>query len=76
MGQGIALATELFAADDLASGRLVEILETRISLEGYYMIAPRERWNSPAVSRFRAWILQAVAESQKAFAPELPPQTS
>jgi LysR family transcriptional regulator, glycine cleavage system transcriptional activator len=76
MGQGIALATELLAADDLLSGRLVEILETRVSLEGYYMIAPRERWNSPAVSRFRAWILQAVAESQKGFTPDLPAPTS
>lgn len=68
MGQGVALATALFAADDLLSGRLVELLGTRIFLDGYYMIAPRERWNSQAVSLFRTWVLQAVAETQQAFA--------
>jgi len=67
MGQGIALATELFAADDLRSGRLVELLQTRVSLDGYYLIAPRERWNSPAVSRFRNWLLQAIAETRQGF---------
>lgn len=67
MGQGIALATELFAADDLKAGRLVEILRTDLSFDGYYMVAPRERWNSPVVSRFRAWILGAVAETEQGF---------
>ena len=65
MGQGVALATELLAADDLYTGRLVEILGTEVYLENYYMISSRERWNSPAVSKFRAWMISKIKKTQK-----------
>jgi DNA-binding transcriptional LysR family regulator len=62
-GQGIALATRLIAADDLRAGRLVELLETDVRLGGYYLVASRERWNDATLVRFRAWIVEAVAET-------------
>ncbi|MNN58149.1 Glycine cleavage system transcriptional activator [compost metagenome] len=62
-GQGIALATRLIAADDLRTGRLVELLGTDVRLGGYYLVGPRERWNEVTLARFRAWMQQSIAET-------------
>lgn len=68
-GQGIALATRLIAADDLLAGRLVELLATDVHLGGYYLVAPRERWNDTTLTRFRAWVAQSIAETEGGHAP-------
>ena len=62
-GQGVALATRLIAADDLRTGRLVELLGTDVRLGGYYLVGPRERWNEVTLARFRAWMQQSIAET-------------
>lgn len=63
-GLGIALANHFLAADDLASGRLVEVGDgqvfERISLGSYVFVARADRWNSPSVLRCRRWLTGLV----------------
>ena len=63
-GQGVALATRLQAADDIVSGRLVELLDTDVSLGDYWFVAPEARWNEAVLSRFRNWLADSVAETR------------
>lgn len=63
-GQGVALATRLQAADDIQTGRLIELLETDVSMGNYWFVAPEARWNDPVVSRFRAWLARSVDETR------------
>jgi len=63
-GQGIALATRLNTADEIAAGRLVELFSTDIRLGGYYLLAPRECWSDPILARFRAWLETSIRETE------------
>lgn len=60
-GQGVALATRLQAADDMGSGRLVELLATDVAMGNYWFVAPEARWNDPVVARFRTWLAGSIA---------------
>jgi DNA-binding transcriptional LysR family regulator len=57
-GQGVAIANELLAGDDIASGDLVEIGRTDIHLAPYTLAARADRWSQNAVERFRTWIVR------------------
>ena len=64
--RGIALTNHYVAADDLASGSLVEIGGTKDSFEhvplgAYVFVARTDRWNVGPIRRFREWLLDAVA---------------
>lgn len=63
-GRGIALANRLAAAQDLRSGRLVEIgreNETFPYLLGEYVLQMRrDRWNDRIPRRFRQWLIRAI----------------
>ena len=61
LGQGVAIANEVLVADDLASGRLVELGATDIKLGAYYFITPRTRWDDPDISKLREWIQRLLA---------------
>lgn len=67
-GQGIALATRLNTADEIAAGRLIELFDTEIRLGGYYLMAPPERRTDPILSRFRSWIQRSVEETERGAA--------
>jgi LysR family glycine cleavage system transcriptional activator len=56
MGNGVALANDYIAADDLASGHLVEILETQVRIHPYLFMARANRWEEPLICAFREWI--------------------
>ncbi|PWR18005.1 LysR substrate-binding domain-containing protein [Zavarzinia compransoris] len=60
-GQGIALANALLVGDDLAAGRLVEVLETDISLGTYALRAPQASWGDRNTARLRHWLAAAMA---------------
>lgn len=62
-GQGIALANWLMVADDVKSGRLVELLDTNVRLGAYYLIMPAERWRDPMMNRLKEWLVQRIAET-------------
>lgn len=66
-GRGIALTNHYVAADDLASGALVEIGGTSNSFEhiplgAYVFVARADRWDVGPIRRFREWLLEAVAD--------------
>lgn len=63
-GQGVALATRLQAADDILAGRLVELLDTDVSLGGYWFVAPEARWNDPVLAKFRSWLAASIAHTR------------
>jgi LysR family glycine cleavage system transcriptional activator len=61
LGRGIALAKETLAAADIAEGRLIRPIESRVPVDfAYYLVAPKSKLNLPKVSFFRDWILEEV----------------
>jgi LysR family transcriptional regulator, glycine cleavage system transcriptional activator len=74
-GHGIALANTMLLRDDLAAGRLVEIRPAQgafepVRLGGYTFLAREDRWNAPAIARFRRWLQLAVARFDRDAAPD------
>lgn len=57
LGHGIAIANDFIAAEEIASGRLVEVLSTAVYVYPYVLVAQRARWHEPVVSRFREWLV-------------------
>lgn len=66
MGQGIALANEFIVADELASGQLVEVLNTEVVIHPYLFMAREERWDEPIIADFRLWLTAAIARGSTA----------
>ncbi|HYH20292.1 MAG TPA: LysR substrate-binding domain-containing protein [Azospirillum sp.] len=62
LGQGVALANELIAATEIAAGELTEIGATNVVLNPYVFVTRRDRWNEPAISRFRRWLLRQFSQ--------------
>ena len=56
-GQGLALAARFFVAEDLASGRLQQVLgaELRTGAD-FYLVAPRKPKNAALVEALRGWL--------------------
>lgn len=67
-GQGIALGSGLLAADDLASGRLVELFKTNIHLGGYYAVSAPDRHGNAAIDRLIAWLRVELALTEESAA--------
>ncbi len=66
-GRGIALTNHMVAAEDLSSGRLVEIGRGNPSFSAetmgiYLFIARADRWEAPSLRSYRRWLLSAVSE--------------
>lgn len=64
-GQGIALANPFLLGDDLAAGRLVDLLAPAgpacaVTLGVYVFAARADSWHSPGVAAFRRWIRSAI----------------
>jgi LysR family glycine cleavage system transcriptional activator len=56
-GQGVALAADVLAADDLAAGRLVRPFELSVPVDfGYHIVFPEENVDFPKVADFAAWL--------------------
>jgi len=67
-GQGVALTSNLMAANEIADGQLVELFNTDIRVGGYYLLtAP----NSPdeRIDRLVEWIEGALAGHERSPAP-------
>jgi len=62
-GLGVALAMEVYVADELARGDLVEpFAPLRVAHPGaWWFVCPRAHVASPKVRAFREWLLAAVA---------------
>ncbi len=56
-GQGVALAADVLAADDLAAGRLVRPFDLSVPVDfGYHIVFPEEKAALPKVAAFAAWL--------------------
>jgi DNA-binding transcriptional LysR family regulator len=61
---GVAVLQRCLVRDELAAGRLVAPFDLPINLpRGYYLCAPVQRRDHPAMNAFREWLLEtAIAE--------------
>ncbi|MGA0599851.1 LysR substrate-binding domain-containing protein [Caulobacter sp. KR2-114] len=61
-GQGIALASPIYFAAELAAGRLAQPFDTVIpAARGIWLTWPAERRRSPKIAAFRNWLTALVA---------------
>jgi LysR family glycine cleavage system transcriptional activator len=57
-GQGLALASQIFVAEDLASGRLVQPLPQALRTEAAFnLVFPRKPRHPDAVQQVRDWLI-------------------
>lgn len=62
-GQGIALVNGLMAADELASGRLVELFRSNTTLGTYYLLLSPPRAREAMIQSFRHWLMHSIERS-------------
>jgi LysR family glycine cleavage system transcriptional activator len=69
-GQGVGLASGVFAASDIAAGRLVQVFTESIAAEfAIYAICLPKRLNDPLVSGAIDWLLREATRSPDAHIP-------
>ena len=56
LSQGVALVSETIAADNLATGDLVEVVPSQIFLGGFYLVAAARNWDTQALVAVRQWL--------------------
>lgn len=60
-GQGIALVSEVLAAEDLAQGRLIQPLPQSVALGDYFwLVMPVGNQQDPLINTFREWLFTQV----------------
>lgn len=63
-GQGLALVRDVYADDELRSGRLVRAISVQWPTQlAYYAVGTAEALQKPAVRRFRDWLVAAARAS-------------
>lgn len=68
-GRGVALASNIFAADDLDAGRLVRPFDVSFPVRfGYWLVCPESTADMPKTRVFREWLLGEVATFSQATA--------
>jgi LysR family glycine cleavage system transcriptional activator len=69
-GQGVGLTPEVFASNDLASGRLVKVFEQALQAEfSIYAVCLPRRLEDPVVAGAMDWLIAEAAVSPDAHAP-------
>ncbi len=62
-GQGVALASPILYAREIAAGMLIQPFPQMVELSpGYWICWPADRRRSPKIARFRDWLLKAAAD--------------
>lgn len=70
-GQGVALASPILYAREIAAGLLVQPFPDLVELSpGYWIVWPTERRRSPKIARFRDWLIASAAEDPAILAAE------
>ena len=64
-GQGIALASRLTVGHEIDGGNLVELLETDVRLNGYYLHVRPERSRDPVVGKLRIWLDEGLRREEQ-----------
>ncbi len=68
-GQGVALVSDMLAADELAAGRLVRPFDRSFSRPisfAYYLLSRKDRAKQPKVEAFRDWLLEEARDARTA----------
>jgi LysR family glycine cleavage system transcriptional activator len=61
-GQGVAILNPFFFADEIASGRLVQLSDLVLEdKRGYWLVYSRARRRLPKIQAFRDWVLSEAA---------------
>lgn len=69
-GQGVAITSELFAASDLAAGRLVKVFEVAVNAPfAIYAVCLPRRLNDPLISGTLDWLVREAQASPDAHPP-------
>lgn len=69
-GQGVAIASEVFAANELAAGRLVKVFAMEVAAEfAIYAVCLPRRLNDPIVAGALDWLLRESQTSPDAHPP-------
>ena len=69
-GQGVALASEVFAASELAGGRLVKVFNMEVAAEfAIYAVCLPRRLNDPLIAGTLDWLLREAVSSPDAHPP-------
>ncbi len=59
-GQGVALVNDLLASEEIGQGLLRVVMPASAALAPYCFVTRRERWDDPAIARFRRWLADAL----------------
>lgn len=62
LGQGVALANEVLAAEDLREGRLIEPVASNVKLGAYYLAVRSDCIEEPRIKELRAWLRAVLRE--------------
>jgi LysR family glycine cleavage system transcriptional activator len=69
-GQGVAIASAVFAANDLAAGRLVQVFSKAVASEfSIYAVCLPRRLNDPLIAGTLAWLAREATTSPDAHVP-------
>ena len=69
-GQGVGITSDLFAANDLKSGRLVKVFDAEVSATfGIYAVCLPRRLNDPVVAGVLDWLVREAQTSPDAHPP-------
>lgn len=72
-GQGVAIASEVFAARDLAANRLVKVFEQELVAEfAIYAVCLPRRLKDPLISGMLEWLAYEASQSSDAHPPPAP----
>jgi LysR family transcriptional regulator, glycine cleavage system transcriptional activator len=69
-GQGVGITSDLFAANDLKSGRLVRVFDAEVSATfGIYAVCLPRRLNDPLIAGTMDWLVREAQSSPDAHPP-------
>ncbi|GHC75642.1 LysR substrate-binding domain-containing protein [Limoniibacter endophyticus] len=62
-GQGVGILTPIFFRQEISEGRLIQpFAQTATRGEGYWLVYPKARANSPKIRMFSRWLLRETEE--------------
>jgi LysR family glycine cleavage system transcriptional activator len=69
-GQGVGITSELFAASELQSGRLVKVFDVEVNATfGIYAVCLPRRLNDPLIAGTMDWLIREAQSSPDASPP-------
>jgi LysR family glycine cleavage system transcriptional activator len=73
-GQGVGIASEVFAASELAAGRLVKVFDVEVTAEyAIYAVCLPRRLKDPMIKGILDWMVQVTRSSPDAYPPSPSP---